>query len=61
MTEIIDKDKAKEVLTEDQKKREAECAEEFKKLVDKYNCIVEIGMFITTRGNAPQIKFTARP
>ena len=53
-------EEAKQIILQDKKEREEECAAAIEQFLKEKNCVLEIGMLSTSRGDAPQLRVVAR-
>lgn len=54
-TETIDSEKAKAILQAENEQRAERCKAKIEEVLKEYKCDMEVGVFVTSKGNLPQV------
>jgi hypothetical protein len=57
----LDTSAAKEVLRKEQQQRVAECSKEISKVLQRFNCSLDVSMVLTETRNIPQLRIIPGP
>jgi hypothetical protein len=57
--ETISKEAALKALQEERQQRAGACQSEIAKVLEKHKCRIAVGIFVTERGNQPQVQIVA--
>ncbi len=60
MSKDISTEEAEQVLKEETEKRAEVCRKEVQEILDKNNCVIDIAMILTVKGNIPKIQIVPK-